>query len=129
MLKTFSFVSVLALLASNAFAADCRDEANYAEVSKTELKTLVEQKAVFVVDVNSSDSFAKNHVPGAIHFGANEKDFAKMLPAKKDALIVAYCGGPQCTAWKKAATRACENGYTKIKHFKGGIKGWVDQKS
>jgi rhodanese-related sulfurtransferase len=39
-------------------------------------------------------------------------------------MIVAYCGGPACTAWKKAAQDACKLGYTNIKHFKEGISGW-----
>ena len=47
-----------------------------------------------------------------------------MLPADKNALIVAYCGGPKCGAWKKAAKAAAALGYTNIKHFSGGISGW-----
>lgn len=130
-MTTRTLMKILSLtvctFALNASASDCKSDANYAEVTKAELQKLVDQKAVFVVDVNSKESFDKTHVPGAIHFGSHENDFIKMLPAKKDALIVAYCGGPQCTAWRKAAIEACKAGYTRVKHFKGGIKGWVEK--
>jgi rhodanese-related sulfurtransferase len=29
-----------------------------------------------------------------------------------------------CTAWQRAAKAACEMGYTNIRHFSEGIKGW-----
>ena len=103
---------------------DCKKEETYQEISKADLQKLVAEKAVFAIDVNSDESFKEEHVPGAIHFSANEKNFAQVLPKDKNAAIVAYCGGVQCTAWKKAAEKACELGYTNIKHFKEGITGW-----
>lgn len=105
-------------------ATDCKNEAAYPIISKTELKTVADSKTATIFDVNSAESFKEAHVPGAVHFGSHEKDFAKLLPADKNALIVAYCGGPKCTAWLKAAKEACQLGYTNIKHFKDGISGW-----
>ncbi len=105
-------------------ATDCNNEEHYPIVSKTELTQLVNSKTAFVIDVNGEESFKSSHVQGAVHFSEVEKKFASVLPADKNALIVAYCGGPQCTAWKKAAAKACEMGYTNIKHFKDGISGW-----
>jgi rhodanese-related sulfurtransferase len=116
---------VLGLSGAAASAGECDDESRYPNVEREELAGLVERKEAFIIDVNSKDSFAKARVPGAIHYGTAGKNFAKMLPEKKDTLIVAYCGGPSCTAWKKAAKEACGLGYTNIKHFKGGIKGWT----
>jgi rhodanese-related sulfurtransferase len=127
--KTICSLAMLltSLVAVSAFAAgtDCKSETNYPLITKSELSTLVQSKGVFVIDVNSKESFDKAHVPGAIHFESHEKDFATVLPQDKNAEIVAYCGGPQCTAWKKAAEQACKMGYTNIHHFKGGISGWT----
>ena len=119
------FLSSLQVFAAKSA---CTEEKNYPMVSKTELQQIVQAKSATIIDVNDDDSFKKSHVPGAIHFAAVEKDFAKALPTDKAAPIVAYCGGPMCTAWKKAAQKACEMGYTNIKHFKEGISGW-DKKS
>jgi rhodanese-related sulfurtransferase len=111
-------------IAAESKAPDCSNDALYPEVSKQELTTLVEKKAAFVIDVNSANSFKKTHVPTAIHFEANKDQFATVLPTAKDTPIVAYCGGPKCTAWKEAAREACKLGYTNVRHFKGGISGW-----
>jgi rhodanese-related sulfurtransferase len=103
---------------------NCSDDSLYPQISLEELKKATAEKTATIIDVNSEESFKEKHVTGAIHYGSVKSDFAKTLPAKKDQLIVAYCGGPKCTAWKKAAHEACKLGYTNIKHFKDGIKGW-----
>lgn len=105
-------------------SADCASDSHYPIISKADLKQHVDAKDAFIVDVNSSESFKDAHVPNAIHFADHKTDFAKLLPAQKDALIVAYCGGPKCEAWLNAAKKACELGYTNIQHFKDGISGW-----
>lgn len=101
----------------------------FASISLTELKPLVEKKAVVLIDANGAESFAGAHIPGAINFAAHTADLATQLPADKNALIVAYCGGPRCGAWKDAATAAATLGYTNIKHFPDGISGWTAAKA
>ena len=49
---------------------------------------------------------------------------AGLLPKDKGALIVAYCGGPKCNAYKAAAKAAEKLGYTNVKQFGAGISGW-----
>ena len=95
------------------------------EVSLEELKSIVSKKSATIIDVNSPKSYADAHIPGAIHFEKNKVNLAKVLPADKTSLIVAYCGGPLCTAWEDAAKAVKALGYTNIKHFKGGIKTWT----
>ena len=131
MKKITLFASILFTLSSSlAFAAvtsenpDCAKDSHYPLVTKSELKDITAKKSAFIVDVNSDESFAKAKVPGAIHF-VDKKTFAQVLPKDKNTLIVAYCGGPACEAWKKAAEEACKLGYTNIHHFKEGISGWV----
>jgi rhodanese-related sulfurtransferase len=46
------------------------------------------------------------------------------LPSDKGALVVAYCGSPACSAYKAAANKAKELGYTNVKHLSAGISGW-----
>jgi rhodanese-related sulfurtransferase len=121
------FASQIALANSPAATVDCKDDARYPEVSKTDLTQHVEKKTAFVIDVNSASSFKKTHVPTAIHFAANKGNLETVLPVDKNTLIVAYCGGPKCTAWKDAAQAACKLGYTNVRHFKGGISGWNEK--
>ena len=132
-MKNLLMVGLIGFLSTNAFATqakhtgpqtECAKEEHYPMVTKAELEKMVQEKSAFVIDVNSDESFKEEHVPGAIHYKTSEAKFATLLPKDKAATIVAYCGGPACTAWKKAAEKACMLGYTNIKHFKEGISGW-----
>ena len=107
-------------LAVTAFAGE------FPDISVAEVKALVKAKKAVIIDVNGSDSYAKRHVPGALDFDAIEKDLAKSLPDDKDALIIAYCGGPKCKAYQAAANAAEKLGYKNVKHMSAGISGWVD---
>lgn len=96
------------------------------EVTLDELKKLVEAKGATLIDANSEVTYDKGHIPGAVNYSKNAKNFAAVLPKDKSATVVAYCGGPLCTAWEDAAKAAKALGYTNVKHFKGGIKVWTD---
>ena len=116
--------ALVLILQNQSFAAvNCKDESSFPIISNAELNKVAKDKSAIIVDVNGNDSFKKNKVDGAIHF-TNKQDLLKLLPADKNKMIVAYCGGPMCTAWHKAAQAACEAGYTNILHFKDGISGW-----
>lgn len=106
------------LLAVNAWAGE------WADVSIKELKTAISEKKVTIIDVNGSESYKQGHIPGAIDFDAAEDKLATVLPKDKDALIVAYCGGPKCKAYQSAAKAAQKLGYKNIKHLSVGISGW-----
>src|SRR4051812_16213614 len=128
--KIVTTLALSLLMSAPAFAGkgkDCSKESNYPEVSRSEVEKLVETKSATIIDVNSKDSFSKEHVPGAIHYGSHTKDFAQQLPADHDAKIVAYCGGVKCSAWKTAAEQACKLGYTNVQHFKGGLQEWTSK--
>jgi len=98
----------------------------YPDVSVKELKKSIESKQVTVIDVNGTESFDKAHIPGAIDFEASEEKLASVLPKDKNALIVAYCGGPKCMAYKQAAKKAEALGYKNVKHLSAGISGWKE---
>lgn len=97
----------------------------FPDISITELKQAIAEKKVAVIDVNGSDSYKNGHVPSAVDYQASMSDFASKLPADKGALIVAYCGGPSCNAYTKAANAAKKLGYTNVKHLSAGISGWM----
>ena len=118
-MKTALFALLFAV-SSSAFAAD------FADISHKDLTAAIETKAAVVIDVNGSDSFKAGHIPSAIDFEAKEKELAKLLPADKNALVVAYCGSAQCPAWKQAAAAVAKLGYTNVKHYTGGLSGWKE---
>ncbi len=103
---------------------DCTNYKQFTNVQPAEMTKIVKEKSATIIDVNSNDSFEKSNIPGSFHYASNETKFADKLPKNKKAPIIAYCGGEMCTAWHKAAKKACELGYTNIRHFKAGITGW-----
>jgi rhodanese-related sulfurtransferase len=114
---------LLAVLAS-LFAAVTVFAGEFPDISVEDLKKAIADKKAVVIDVNGSDSWKEGHVPTAIDFETKKAELAKLLPADKNALIVAYCGGPSCGAYAAAAKEAKKLGYTNVKHLSAGISGW-----
>lgn len=119
MKKVLATLCAIAVSLVTVFAAD------YPDISIAELKKAIADKSVTVIDVNGGASYAKGHVPSALNFAEVKGDLASKLPSDKGALIVAYCGGPSCSAYTKAANAAKELGYTNVKHLSAGISGWL----
>lgn len=122
MKKLFATLCAVTLSSLAAFAGD------YPDISIAELKRAIAEKKVVVIDVNGSDSFARGHVPSAVNFSDVKDKLASVLPKEKDGLVVAYCGGPSCNAYTRAANAAKELGYTNVKHLSAGISGWLQAK-
>ncbi|HEV2392866.1 MAG TPA: rhodanese-like domain-containing protein [Verrucomicrobiae bacterium] len=96
----------------------------YPEIKMAELKSAMASSRVTLLDANGTDSWKEGHIPGAIDFVGNKEKLSSLLPKNKDALVVAYCAGPRCQAYKSAAAAAEKLGYKNVKHFAAGISGW-----
>jgi rhodanese-related sulfurtransferase len=96
----------------------------YPEITIDQLKSAMTANAVTLLDVNGTQSWKEGHIPGAIDYTKSQASLAKVLPPDKNALIVAYCGGPSCGAYARAAKAAKDLGYTNVKHLVAGISGW-----
>ena len=121
-------LAILALVLSAAviWAAEEKSGEQYPIISIQDLKSAMDSKTVTLLDANGTDSFKEGHIPGAIDFETNSSKLADLLPKDKSALIVAYCGGPQCMMYKSAAEKAVALGYTNVKHLSAGISGWKE---
>lgn len=122
--KQNNMKKVITLLTAVAFAAIAY-AGEFPDISIKDLKAAIAAKKVTVIDVNGSSSYKNGHVPSAIDFAANKANLASVLPADKNALIVAYCGGPTCSAYQQAAKAAESLGYKNVKHLSAGISGWL----
>ncbi|MCZ7647741.1 MAG: rhodanese-like domain-containing protein [Planctomycetota bacterium] len=124
MKRMLSVMAAVGLVAALGFISLAGDKVE--DISLEDLKKAIADKKVTLIDVNGTDSYKKGHLPGAVDFASVKDDLAKSLPAEKDALIVAYCGSPQCPAYKQGANAALKLGYTNVKHYAGGLKGWTE---
>jgi len=70
--------------------------------------------------------YDKGHIPTAISIPDTQfNDFKGQLPARKDKLLVFYCGGLDCKLSHKSAAKAIAMGYTNVKVFAEGYPAWV----
>ncbi len=119
-MRTFIATCAVALLAAAAVAG------SFPEIKISELKSAISAGKVTLLDVNGTESWKEGHIPGAIDFATNKEKLASVLPKDKNALVVAYCGGPKCGAYQQAAKAAKDLGYTNVKHLVAGISGWKE---
>ena len=110
----FSFI----LVSSALFAGE------YPDISVKELQDAIKEGKVAVIDVNGQKSFSRGHIPTAIDFSSQGKKLSSLLPKDKNTLVVSYCGGPGCRAYKRGADAAAKLGYKNVKHLSAGISGW-----
>ena len=110
----FSFL----LVSSALFAGE------YPDISVKELQNAIKEGKVAVIDVNGKKSFSRGHIPTAIDFSSQGKKLSSLLPKDKNTLVVSYCGGPGCRAYKRGADAAAKLGYKNVKHLSAGISGW-----
>ncbi len=79
-----------------------------------------------LVDVREESEFAKDHLPGAVHFGKGiiERDIEARVPDPKTELVL-YCGGGFRSAL--AADNLQKMGYTNVISMDGGIREWREK--
>ena len=114
-MKKIMFI-ILSLISINLFAGE------YPDISIKELQGAIKKGNVAVIDVNGAKSFAKGHIPSAIDFSSQSKILHPFC-LKQNTLIVSYCGGPGCRAYKEVLTLLLA-WIQEYKAFIRGISGW-----
>lgn len=76
--------------------------------------------------VGSDETFARRHLPGAIHLPHRFITAARMEEWPDDTLFVVYCAGPHCNGADRAALKLAQLG-RRVKVMPGGITGWEDE--
>lgn len=121
------------LLVAAAFAfaavAHAGETPTTPRIDQGSLLKRIEKKdtSLVILDVRTPEEFAAGHVPGAInipytHLPSRISEVADA--ADKD--IVVYCAiGVRA---EQGAERLRENGFTKLLHLDGDMKGWEAQK-
>jgi rhodanese-related sulfurtransferase len=100
---------------------------NVPRVSIDELKTLMDQKAVLILDVRDAESFAKGHIPGSVNV-----DYTQILKqadkfAGEKRTIVAYCACANEMTAARASVDLAAKGITGAKALRGGWDEWVQR--
>jgi len=101
-----------------------------AKISQQELLRLMataDNQEFVVLDVRTAEEFNKGHIVGAINISHDEivNNIAK-LSSYKDKLVVVHCRSGFRAA--SAEGDLLENGFKKLRHLEGDMKGWQEEK-
>jgi rhodanese-related sulfurtransferase len=76
-----------------------------------------------VIDARSAESFAKEHVPGAINIPHRLMNLETTAFLPKDKMLVVYCDGIGCNASTKGSMKLASLGFA-VKEMLGGLEWW-----
>ncbi|QKN81840.1 rhodanese-like domain-containing protein [Scandinavium goeteborgense] len=76
--------------------------------------------------VGSPETFARRHLPGALHLPHRYLTEERMRDWPPETLFVVYCAGPHCNGADRAALKIAQLGRP-VKIMIGGLTGWADE--
>ena len=89
-----------------------------------ELKDLLDEGKVRVVDVRQAEDYEISHIPSAISIPCDEMD-KRLDELSKDEVTVVYCYNQQCHLGAKACLTLADYGYP-VMLLEGGFKTWTE---
>ncbi len=78
---------------------------------------------VVVVDARGPEVYALGHLPGAVNVPFDQVE-TRGLALPKDAVIVVYCGGPQCPHSLIVGRWLIAHGWPSVLQYSQGFPGW-----
>ena len=122
-----SGLSAVALAEAEGLAKEEQAIRNVPRITIDELKALMEQNAVLVIDVRDPESFAKGRIPGSVNV-----DYTQVLKqaetfAGEKRTIVAYCACANEMTAARASVDLAAKGIPGAKALKGGWDEWVQR--
>lgn len=107
-----------------AIAEDFFSEKLAFTLGPVELKKMIEDKKVKVLDVRAKEVYDEGHIPEAISVPKEELP-EKLSELSKDALYVVYCYNQQCHLGAAAALILAKNGFH-VMELEGGFDVWAN---
>lgn len=100
-----------------------QDKLNY-EIDSWNLNNAINGDSAFVViDIQTPETHAAEHIPGAINIPHRQITQATTAHLDQRALVVTYCDGIGCNASTKGALAMTQLGF-RVKELMGGLDWW-----
>ncbi|WP_258105217.1 rhodanese-like domain-containing protein [Marinoscillum sp. MHG1-6] len=94
------------------------------QVNGEELKSLLQEEEVQLLDVRTPEEVAFGVIEGALVIDFYDPEFdSKLEELNKDQPIAVYCAAGGRSA--KTANKLKETGFNVIYDLKGGMRGWI----
>jgi rhodanese-related sulfurtransferase len=98
---------------------------NIIMVDSEEMKALLNEEEVQLVDVRTVEEFSEHYIPGAENIVFDDNFDLKLDNLNKEKPVVVYCRKGRRS--KKCAEILSEKGFVKIYDLKGGITQWMKE--
>jgi rhodanese-related sulfurtransferase len=95
------------------------------EIRRKDVKTLVEQGRVQLVDVLPASEYKKEHLPHAINIPLETMTPESTKPLRKDVAVIVYSADFQCDLSARAAWRLESMGFQEVYRYTPGKADWL----
>jgi len=97
-------------------------------IDTAEMEKVSKDGSALILDARSEKYDDGRRIPGAksLTDKSTAEEVAKVIK-EKDQKIVTYCSSPTCPASARLAKHLKKLGYTNIREYPKGIKGWVKE--
>lgn len=95
-------------------------------ISYAQVKKLLTDPTVMVIDARNEHEFAEGHLPKARNIFAMEFEqyIPELIGMNKDIRIIVYCGGGQCELSHELSNNLIGLGFKKVYIYLGGWDDW-----
>ncbi len=93
-----------------------------------QLKKMIDAHRDFIlIDTRSAAEYSRCHLPSALSIEAcgATKSFPQSID--RDAMLIFYCGWPDCHRSISASKKAAQKGFSDIHVLQGGLQTWVKE--
>jgi rhodanese-related sulfurtransferase len=95
------------------------------EMRRKDVKTLVEQGRVQLVDVLPASEYKKEHLPQAVNVPLETMNQETTKPLRKDVAVIVYSSDFQCDLSARAAWRLETMGFQEVYRYTPGKADWL----
>jgi len=95
------------------------------DIRRKDVKTLVAQSRVQLVDVRLASEYEKEHLPHAVNLPLEKTTVATAKSLQKDKAVIVYSSDCQCDLSARAAWRLEGMGFQEVYRYTGGKADWL----
>ncbi|GKS59463.1 sulfurtransferase [Nitrospira sp.] len=98
------------------------------EVNTDEIRRVLADGSVVVIDARTRSEYVTGHIPGALNFDVPPDQVAaaleRLLKEDKGRALVLYCNGPYCQASRRLGEHLVAAGFTRVQRYQLGMPVW-----
>lgn len=105
------------------------------EISTHQLKKLIVEGSILLLDTRPHEEWASGHLPGAINvapkpgmpmslYTSDVEEILRLVKEEKSKALVLYCNGPFCDKSKRLSEDLVKTGFTNVVRYQLGTPFW-----